>query len=95
MIIQSNQIKKPATVSQLSRRRSPLPSACLCVVCALRLVCLCVVCVSFGPFHAVKKWYRMFKVGADRPPKQAMRVAIACLEQEGLGLCVSLAGSGK
>ena len=30
-------------------------------------------------------------VGADRPPKEAMSVAIACLEQEDLGfrvLCV-------
>ena len=27
-------------------------------------------------------------VGADRPPKQAMPVAIACLEQEDLGLSV-------
>ena len=27
-------------------------------------------------------------VGADRPPKEAMSVAIACLEQEGLGFGV-------
>ena len=27
-------------------------------------------------------------VGADRPPKEAIPVAIACLEQEDLGLCV-------
>ena len=47
------------------------------------------------PFHAVKKWLCMFRrgrvdvlvcslVGADRPPKQAMPVAIACLEQKDL-----------
>ena len=28
-------------------------------------------------------WFSL--VGADRPPKQAMPVAIACLEQEDLG----------
>ena len=33
-------------------------------------------------------------VGADRPPKEAMPVAIACLQQDDLGL-VSFAGSGK
>ena len=33
-------------------------------------------------------------VGADRPPKEAMPVAIACLEQEDLGF-VLFAGSGK
>ena len=27
-------------------------------------------------------------VGADRPPKRAMLVAIACLEKKDLGLCV-------
>ena len=33
-------------------------------------------------------------VGADRPPKEAMPIAIACLEQEDWVL-VSFAGSGK
>ena len=27
-------------------------------------------------------------VGADRPPKEAMPVAVACLEQEDLGFCI-------
>ena len=35
-----------------------------------------------------------YLVGADRPPKEVMPVAIACLEQKDLVL-VSFAGSGK
>ena len=48
----------------------------------------------YTQLHAVKKWRCMFRrgrvdvscslVGADRPPKEAMPVAIACLEQEDL-----------
>ena len=52
----------------------------------------------YSPFHAVKKWivcleaqelmFRYSLVGADRPPKEAMPVAIASLKQEDLGFGV-------